>query len=101
MSDVIDELVDRFGEPPKSVMGLIDIALLRNKAMAADIYEIVKDGNDVALHLTQFNQETFLKLGSVFGDRMKMNNSDVVTFIIRPKKAQNISSLITEIVKAL
>ena len=101
VSDVIDELVDRFGEPPKSVMGLIDIALLRNKAMAADIYEIVKDGNDVALHLTQFNQETFLKLGSVFGDRMKMNNSDVVTFIIRPQKAQNISSLITEIVKAL
>jgi transcription-repair coupling factor (superfamily II helicase) len=99
--DVIDELVDRFGEPPKSVMGLIDIALLRNKAMAADIYEIVKEGNDVALHLTQFNQETFLKLGSVFGDRMRMSNGGIVTFIIKPKKAQNISSLITEIVKAL
>ncbi len=100
-SDVIDELVDRFGEPPKSVMGLIDIALLRNKAMSADIYEIVKEGNDVVLHLTQFNQQTFLKLGSVFGDRMKLNKSDTVTLIIRPKKAQNVSSLISEIVKAL
>ncbi len=101
VSDVIDELVDRFGEPPKSVMGLIDIALLRNKAMAADIYEIVKEGNDVALHLTQFNQETFLKLGSAFSDRMKFNKGDTVTFIIRSKKAQNLSSLINEIVKAL
>ncbi len=99
--DVIDELVDRFGEPPKSVMGLIDIALLRNKAIAADIYEIVKEGNDVALHLTQFNQETFLKLGGVFGERMRLNKGDVVTLIIRPKKAQNLSSLIKEIVNAL
>ena len=101
VSDVIDELVDRFGEPPKSVMGLIDIALLRNKAIAADIYEIVKEGNDVALHLTQFNQETFLKLGSAFGDRMRLNKGEVVTLIIRPQKAQNMSSLIKEIVNAL
>lgn len=101
VSDVIDELVDRFGEPPKSVMGLIDIALLRNKAMKADIYEIVKDGDGVSLHLNSFNQDTFLKLGSVFGERMKLNNSNVVALTIRPKKAQNLSSLIKEIVDAL
>ena len=32
--DVYDELIDRFGEPPAAVCGLIDVALLRN--MAAD-----------------------------------------------------------------
>ena len=32
VSDVLDELCDRFGEPPKSVIGLIDVALVRNKA---------------------------------------------------------------------
>ncbi len=38
--DVVDELVDRFGEPPKSVMGLISIALIRNSASLLGISEI-------------------------------------------------------------
>ncbi len=39
-SDMIDELVDRFGEPPKSVMNLLSIALLKAKAHQAYIVEI-------------------------------------------------------------
>lgn len=101
VSDVIDELCDRFGDPPAAVMGLIDIALLRNKAMAADIYEITKEGNDVALRMTSFNKETYLLLGGVFGDRMRLLQNDVPTLVIRPKKAQNMSSVVKEIVNAL
>ena len=43
---MIDELVDRFGEPPKSVMNLLAIAILKAKAHRAYITEIVsrKDG---------------------------------------------------------
>ena len=101
VSDVIDELCDRFGEPPKSVMGLIDIALLRNKAYAGGIYEIVREGNDVMLRMTAFNQETFLKLGNAFADRMRLLSADTPTIAIKPKKAQNLSSVINEIVNAL
>ena len=36
-SDVIDELCDRFGEPPRAVMGHIDVSILRNKAVSAKI----------------------------------------------------------------
>ncbi len=39
-SDMIDELVDRFGEPPKSVMNLLDIALLKAQAHRAYITEV-------------------------------------------------------------
>lgn len=38
--DVLDELIDRFGEPPASVKGLIDVALIRNTAASLGIYEI-------------------------------------------------------------
>ncbi len=40
VSDVTDELIDRFGEPPKSVLGLLTIALIRSRAEAHGIYEI-------------------------------------------------------------
>ena len=39
-SDVIDDLIDRFGEPPASVEGLVKVALLRNSAADSGIYEI-------------------------------------------------------------
>ena len=39
-TDMIDELVDRFGEPPKSVMNLLNIAILKAKAHKAFIMEV-------------------------------------------------------------
>ncbi len=47
-SEVIDELIDRFGDPPAEVIGLCDVALIRNKAAVAGISEIRQiDGNFV------------------------------------------------------
>lgn len=37
---MVDELIDRFGEPPKSVQNLLAIALLKEKAHRAYITEI-------------------------------------------------------------
>ncbi len=43
--DVIDELIDRYGEPPKSVTGLVNVALLRNSAAKNGIKEISQKGD--------------------------------------------------------
>ena len=102
VSDVIDELCDRFGEPPRSVMGLIDIALLRNKGIAADIYEIGREKDSVLLKMQTMNQETFLKLGGVFGDRLRLITSgEIPTISIKLKKGQNLTGVVNEIVNAL
>lgn len=39
-TDLIDELIDRYGDPPKAVLGLIEVSLLRNKASHLGISEI-------------------------------------------------------------
>ncbi len=49
--DVIDELIDRYGDIPKSVMGLIDIALIRNIASQMGIYEIKQNDNSLLLYI--------------------------------------------------
>ncbi len=38
--DLLDEIVDRFGDPPRGVMNLVAVALLRARAAAAGITEI-------------------------------------------------------------
>lgn len=49
-SDVLDELIDRFGEPPQAVRALIDVALVRNTAAALGVREIAQRGEVVLLY---------------------------------------------------
>ncbi len=51
--DVKDELWDRFGKIPPAVNGLIDIALIRNKAHAMGVYEIRQNENTVLLYVKE------------------------------------------------
>ena len=44
-----DELIDRYGEPPKGVLNLIDIALLRADATRAGVYEITQKNGSLLL----------------------------------------------------
>ncbi len=50
--DLLDEIVDRYGEPPKGVLNLIDIALLRAKAARTGICEIRQKGAEIQFTLT-------------------------------------------------
>jgi transcription-repair coupling factor (superfamily II helicase) len=49
--------VDRYGEPPKGVLNLIDIALLRARAREAGIKDIRQKAGDVLFTLTNLNFE--------------------------------------------
>lgn len=49
--DVIEELRDRFGEPPKQVRGLVDVALIRGVFSRHGICEITQRKNVVKLSL--------------------------------------------------
>jgi transcription-repair coupling factor (superfamily II helicase) len=48
--DVIDELLDRYGELPKPVAILLDVALLRSHGAACGIAKIVKRGHSVLFY---------------------------------------------------
>ena len=45
--ELLDEIVDRYGDPPKGVLNLIDVALLRARAAALAITDISQKGSDV------------------------------------------------------
>ena len=55
--DLLDEIVDRYGEPPKGVLNLIDIALLRAQARTVGIKDIRQKGGNVLFGLTNLNFE--------------------------------------------
>lgn len=74
--DVVDELIDRFGEPPISVQGLIDIALLRNNASSLGIREIKQQSTNILLYLTNINMEHIAKLTASLKGRVLLSATD-------------------------
>ncbi len=73
--DVVDELIDRFGEPPQAVKGLIDIALLRNRAAALNIKEVKQQATHVNLFLDKVDMEAISKLISCMKGRVLLKAS--------------------------
>ena len=53
--DLLDEIIDRYGDPPKGVLNLIDIALLRAQARNVGIQDIRQKAGDVLFTLTDLN----------------------------------------------
>ena len=101
VSDVIDELCDRFGEPPQAVMGLIDVAILRSKAAAADICEITGTSNTAILHINSIKPEAVAKLSEHFGSRFSLNAASTPVYTVRMQAGQKMADLAAELGKAL
>lgn len=64
-SDMLDELIDRFGEPPAEAVALLDIALLRAKASDQGISEIKQADGRL---LVTFAETDFARLSVLCGD---------------------------------
>ena len=60
--DLLDEIIDRYGEPPKGVLNLIDIALLRAQAQRLGIQDIRQKAGDVLFTLANFDFEAVTAL---------------------------------------
>ncbi len=92
--DLLDEIVDRYGEPPRGVLNLIDIALLRSHAREVGIKDIRQKAGDVLFTLANLN---FDAVGALCSDPdYKLR----VTFlpnakepVLRLKLARNVDSL--------
>ena len=57
--DLLDEIIDRYGEPPKGVLNLIEVALLRANARTVHIRDIRQKSGEVLFTLGDLNFQAF------------------------------------------
>ena len=98
--DVTDELIDRYGEPPKSVMGLVKVALLKNTAADNGIYEITQRGSSLILFVRAIDKEILKKL-SVLRGRVTANASVKPYYSVRVLNGQTALQTLEQITAAL
>ncbi len=60
--DLLDEIIDRYGEPPKGVLNLIEVALLRANARTVHIRDIRQKSGEVLFTLGELNFQAFSTL---------------------------------------
>lgn len=61
-SDLMDELIDRYGEPPRPVLALLDVALLRAAAAKAGVSDITQKQDTLRFTLAVFRPEALVKV---------------------------------------
>ncbi len=95
--DMTDELIDRFGDPPRGVNNLIQVALMRGEAAEAGITEIVQRSGRLLFKLRDFDMERISALyqqqdfrgrlkveaGTVPGVSLRLQQGDVIRQAVR------------------
>ena len=68
--DMTDELIDRFGDPPRQVNNLIAVALLRGQAAQCAITEITQKAGALSFLLDRLDLEAIAALAGQYPGRM-------------------------------
>lgn len=99
-ADVLDELIDRFGEPPITVMGLLDVALIRGAAASIGIYEIKQSDNQLKFFIKNVDMEYMSYFAYTFPGRFTLTPSTLPYFTLKLNKSQTPIQGIYEVIGA-
>ena len=100
-TDVVDELIDRYGDPPKSVMGLVNVALLRNTASSLGISEITQRGANLLFFIKVMTSSQLTALMSAYGNRILFNDCRQTVFCCKNRQKAKIDIRIEEVIGIL
>ena len=89
--DVTDEIIDRFGEMPKEVENLLEIARIKNRAKEKNIKKVVQKGSSIVFYFSGVEAEN-IDLGKLIGIyknniRFSQSAMPYVTYKIDPEKS--------------
>ena len=79
--ELIDEFIDRYGDPPKAIQGLITVALIRNKAAEIGISEIAQRSGSMVFTIKSASIEQIQALVAEYKSRVTVNGSAEKPFI--------------------
>jgi len=89
-SDLLDELMDRYGDPPRPVYALLDVAMLRASAARAGISDISQKERQLRFVIARFDAEAVAAVcGSAkYRRRLVVNAGEIpaLTLTLAPKE---------------
>lgn len=96
-SELIDELIDRFGDPPKAILGLIKVSLLRNLAARLGISEINQKAEKLQFFIEQPTEAQIAALSIKYGKRIIFSCIDKPYIGVQLLRGQKSAVLMEEV----
>ena len=100
-ADVIDELIDRFGEPPTPVLTLIEIAYLRHRAAMCGIKEVSEQSGNMLIYFSNIMSAEVAKLCETLVGRASINVGTKPHVIVKKQKTASSIDTLKEVVDAI
>ena len=103
IQDILDELIDRFGEVPEDVLNLLDVAEIKQMCKEANVLKINQKGNRVLFYFDalKFNFEMVDYLIKNYRNRIQFSASasPYITYKLTNEKSQTVLKEIKEFLK--
>lgn len=102
-SDITDELIDRFGEPPTAVLSLLQVAMLRNALASFGFDEISEKASGIMMYQKGLDMEMAGGLVKALPGRVFINASSKPYISVKSKKEekQTAVQILTDVVTVL
>ena len=97
----VNELIDRYGSPPRSVQGLVDVSLVRVTAARVGIAEIVQRGDQLILYSDIVGPKQLDKVMEQYPHRVLYNAIGRPYFSLRVQKGESPLVLLRDVVTLL
>ena len=95
--DILDELIDRFGDVPVQVTNLLTVALVRSAAMKCGITSVVEEATEVRIHPSVFDFEVWSELSERYRGRIRVLMSDAPSVAFRKQKGDKVPAMLYEL----
>ena len=102
-SDLLDEMLDRYGEAPKSVLALLDVALLRSAAATAGVSDISQKGSLLRLQLGVFHPQALVAVcgHAKYRQRLTLAAGEIPALTLKLKPGEDVLEAARDLVEDL
>ncbi|WP_302662770.1 transcription-repair coupling factor [uncultured Dysosmobacter sp.] len=102
-SDLMDEMIDRYGEPPKPVLALLDVALLRAAAAKAGVSDITQKKDVLRFTLAVFRPEALVQVCGLakYKFRLTLSAGETPMLTLKLKPGADVLDTALELVEDL
>lgn len=94
LEDMTDELLDRYGDPPRSTQNLLRIALIHNTAVRCRITSVRQEGAEVHIYPQHLNFDIWSQLAAVYPGKLRVLMSGEGHLVLRLQKEDDVLELI-------
>ena len=86
IQNIIDEIIDRYGEMPKEVNNLIEIARIKNMCRKANIIKLQQKQNNVIIYFKNIQDEVIKKIIEGYGNKVRFSPGEKPYITLRIEK---------------